>query len=1076
MRMKSGIFIFVSLLVLISTVAANIPDTSTMVPNNEWVIANGADQVGITVTALNATSGTVVKNALVQFAVDDPVYGFVSPISGSTDDSGRANSTFKVNKTSGMANITAKITSDGYSVIKYIHVNIDHDTPYYVDFSYPLSASVGSVVPFNISMTDRWGNRIDNRKGNHIISLHIHGPAPDDCNFVGYGHDTSYSLDPNGNLSVNVKMTTSGGPNNILLDTYGSIPDKLEWITAETTGIPFSMVQSISPSGTPPALPADGVKYFTIIYTLFDRYGNPTNGQWVWVNTSVAGENTKFQSNNLGQILVEYGPRSSIGLINITATTLGNTSVSLSQTVEFMNTGAEIVALTGNPSTLASRDVPPSNQSSDIIATVADHAGNPVEGELVTFALANISYDAPYNVTANPSLLTASAITDIYGNAKVKFFPGNFTTLGNPGYNDTATGHCNVIATWNGTIKMVPMTWKNYPYISITTSVSPYTIGINQTINVSIGLKGDGWALGPRPADVVIVTNLAGGVGGAERLTQTKLGERAFVDSATSNVFISLVSIGNNPTYPSGQSGNGGSGPFASANALALWNQQKIDGLPHFQPYEGAPMDKCLWDPALWNSPSRSTPNATICSANTYNYFNPSSDAKLEMDFIEASSDSNKNLLKNTIQNFNDFGGTNYAAGINMALNQFDKVKDNGHVKALIIMGDGITMVAPTAPGATDSYWPSDWYPRASLGCFDESDSAKIATWKAANLAKSEGIMVFVLGYPTKGSDNIDRIDNGTINGMVSPGLYYFVPDANDMRHYFDVIYGEIREEAGVNTMMNVDFNSINVTGNSTPGSAVYDYIYNPTSSTKIGYQDGHTNVTNQSADWAADNKLDFNIGTIKINQQWNATFQLKVKKSGIIEVFGRNSTVSFNGLTDTLNLPQIFITVIPDLNQTEIGVKRITVDNLAVTEPGEITSFLPVKWNTSYTGNKTLFEQVYYSINNGPWVQFDTKTYTYPYPPQMAINTQYTDYAQLDVKKLPPGGYKIKVYATSSDAPDAAAETGPKSVGGTGKVFIKLEAPPFDFSNQKSERGFLPQFLAQKTQDPFGILQNWGV
>jgi len=72
---------------------------------------------------------------------------------------------------------------------------------------------------------------------------------------------------------------------------------------------------------------------------------------------------------------------------------------------------------------------------------------------------------------------------------------------------------CNIIATWNGTTKTVPVTWKNYPYLSVSTSVEPLVIGVNQTVNVTIGLKGDGWALGPRPADVVIVTNLAGGVG-----------------------------------------------------------------------------------------------------------------------------------------------------------------------------------------------------------------------------------------------------------------------------------------------------------------------------------------------------------------------------------------------------------------------------------------------------------------------------------------------------------------------------------------------------------------------------------
>ena len=626
----------------------------------------------------------------------------------------------------------------------------------------------------------------------------------------------------------------------------------------------------------------------------------------------------------------------------------------------------------------------------------------------------------------------------MYGNAKVIFRPGNFTTIGNSGYNGTATGHCNVMASWNGTSKTVPVTWKNYPYISVTTEVNPYTVGINQTVNISITLKGDGWALGPRPTDIVIVTNLAGGVGGADRLAQTKVGEKAFIDTAESGFFISLVSIGNNPTYPSAQSGHGGAGPFASANAISLWNQQQLDGQPHFQPYEGAPMDKCLWNPALWNTPSRSMPNATICPGTAYNYFNPSSDARLEMDFIEASSAANKALLKDKVQNFNDFGGTNYAGGINMALKQFDKVEGNGHKKALIIMGDGITMVAPTAPGATDSYWPSDWYPRASLGCFDESDSAKIAAWKAADLAKSRGIEVFVLGYPSYG-----QIDNQTINGMVSPGRYYFVPNPDDMRHYFDVIYGEIREEAGVNTLMSVDFQSINVTGVSTPGSEVYDYIYHPNVSTKIGWQDGQTNVTNQTADWAADNKLNFTIGTIKIRQQWNATFQLKVKKSGIIDIFGKNSSVTFNGLTNPLILPQTFITVVPDLNVTEIGAKKITLQNLTITEPGEITAFLPVAWDSTYTGNKTLTEQVLYSMNNGPWVLFDTKTHLYPHGPELMLPTQYTDYASLDVKKLPPGGYKIRVYATSPDAPDAMAETNLKTVGGKGKIFIKLEAPP---------------------------------
>ena len=98
--------------------------------------------------------------------------------------------------------------------------------------------------------------------------------------------------------------------------------------------------------------------------------------------------------------------------------------------------------------------------------------------------------------------------------------------------------------------------------------------------------------------------------------------------------------------------------------------------------------------------------------------------------------------------------------------------------------------------------------------------------------------------------------------------------------------------------------------------------------------------------------------------------------------------------------------------------------------------------WNTSYTGNKTITERLYYSADNGPWVLFNTITHRYPYAPDIISATEYVDYAQLDVRKLPPGGYKIKVYATASDAPDDEIMTDATKVGGAGKTYIKLEAP----------------------------------
>jgi hypothetical protein len=473
------------LLLLVGTVAAaGIPDTVTITTNKPWIIANNVDQSTITVTVTNTTMGYsgAVEGVIVNLAVD-PLYGTMSPIQVTTNISGMASSTFKVKTKSGAAQINATINATlSDSTIQ----NIDHNSAYFADFSYPINGTVASEVPFNVSITDQYRNTVDNRRGNHIINLHVHGPAPDDCGFneSGYTHDVTRILDANGTASVNVKLTSHIGDNNIAMDAYQSIPNQLEWISAEAIGKPFSMTQVYSPSGSPPTLPADGVRYFTIIYNLFDEYGNPTNKQFIWVNTSIPGEEKQFLSNNMGQVTVQYGPRSTIGEIDITATAVANSTVTTGpQRVIFKNTGAAIISLTGNPATMPSHDVPPSTLVSNIIATVADESGNAVNETNVTFTLANETYEGTYNVTAPPRLSSPYSITDKYGQAVVQFTPGSFTTVGNTLFNASATGHCNVIATWNGTQKIVPLTWKNYPFLSVTTSTDPKTVEINKIVN-----------------------------------------------------------------------------------------------------------------------------------------------------------------------------------------------------------------------------------------------------------------------------------------------------------------------------------------------------------------------------------------------------------------------------------------------------------------------------------------------------------------------------------------------------------------------------------------------------------------
>ncbi len=303
MRAYASILLIMSFMFLVGSVAAvGIPDTIIVTTNKPWIIANNVDQSTITIKVTNTTTDPgPVPNVTINLPVINPLYGTLGPLTVTTDSNGVASSTFQVKSKSGAVQITAIIPALALS--NSTIQNIDHDTPYFSYFSHPLSGTVATDVPFNVSTTDFWGNPIDNRRGNHTISLHVNGPSPDDCYFVGYGNSIpNLPLDSNGNQSVTVRLTTKIGPNCIRMDAFGSIPDRLEWINADTTGIPFSISQAFTPSGSPPSLPADGMSKFTIIYTLLDCYGNPTNGQWVRINTTIAGEEYDFKSNNQGQI------------------------------------------------------------------------------------------------------------------------------------------------------------------------------------------------------------------------------------------------------------------------------------------------------------------------------------------------------------------------------------------------------------------------------------------------------------------------------------------------------------------------------------------------------------------------------------------------------------------------------------------------------------------------------------------------------------------------------------------------------------------------------------------------------
>ena len=553
MRANAGIFIIICLLFLVGTVGAvGIPDTiSTPTSDKSYVAAGSDDQATITAIVSNTTPGFagLVTGAKVEFTVLDPSFGTFSPTTATTDENGKATSLFKPNKKSGFAGIRANVT--GTTIFKPTIQKIDHNKAYFAVFSHPLEGEVNTTVPLAISFTDYYGNPIDqviNTNQNHTISLHVYGPPPDDCNFVGYGHEIlNQVLDPHGNVTVQVKLTSGVGPNSVTMDQFELIPPPSQRIITAISSDVSSIKSSFNPL-SPPGVPADGNSSFTITYNLYDKYRNPAGQQLVLVNTSF-GENSTFKTDNLGQIVVEYGKKIDPQFITINATSATNRFVNISDKVEFTSIAATNMVLSANPEVMVSRDKKPATQS-NITATLTTIMGGVPEVQTVTFSLGTEQYPGgPYNVTNRSSfsstsvVTTTTATTDENGDATVAFYPGSFSTKPQDfHYSDAATGQVTVTATWNNSgttvTKNILIKWKNYPYLSAKTSLNPDKIKVNDTVDVTVVLSADGWALQPIPVDVVMAIDKSGSmannnIGGITRMQAAKNAAIVFVNNMT---------------------------------------------------------------------------------------------------------------------------------------------------------------------------------------------------------------------------------------------------------------------------------------------------------------------------------------------------------------------------------------------------------------------------------------------------------------------------------------------------------------------------------------------------------------
>jgi hypothetical protein len=1088
--------LIIGFILLIGIASAVMPTKVTITSSadsdshNGWLVANGSDQTTITIKVENNSlilppptlEPVYLANVIVSI---DPMYGSMTNTHLVTNLMGEATTVLWTNKTPTdtlMLNVTASNVEGQTSETKII--KIDHDQAYNAYFTYKDEVVVDQTTPFVITLKDRWGNTVDNKNPTkiHTVKFHIY-PPPGGMGTgglknatTGYISAISDNTDSTGNISLTVKVDTVAGENNIWMERMESIPDKYPFIVGITQAPPYSISSVVTPMGDP-GIPADTSSVFTIIYTIRDRFGNPSGNQSVSIFTSANESMGHLISNSMGQIWITYGPKAVTGEFNITAIAIENTTVHCFDIVKFYSSDPTSMVLTANPQMMPSRDVPGS-EPAQIIAKVMDIMGNPVENETVSFTIPG--YTNTTILTKRPSfssstfLATTSETTDVDGNAIVSFYAGEFPISGSK-YSANATGTATIIATWEGNSMPITVTFKNYPYLRVETSVIPPVVNVSGTFDVDIKLIGDGWKLQSKDIDVFLVFDKSGSMGSDSptRISQAKTATTTFIDQLTSRDLVGLVSFSSSTTTDKVLTNDFASvkttiNSLTASGSTQLRNAiyKAIDNLA-VDGREGAVKAVIIMTDGNWNSHGTPLGHGTGWPSNNSDY-----------------TFSGSNLEPDNYRYYDGLGGTltSYESCVlTGGCAVYSTTVCDNYANSCDTCAPGYTRNAGKCCNAAGTCkWPSQKPTWCSVKHCDEwacdvPQTSCVNKYKCTDgefteqnmsiYAQDKGVRLYTISFAS-------TLDSDAVTGLQvmadsSGGFYQHAPTGADLQNIYLQIAGELRILAGVNTQMNLSFANVNVTYNnvttSMEGKNVFNYIYQSGESTWVtswnqtenplpdqvpkpptppytdvlpnsGSYTTYPYSFNQIDEWLSSSALQFNAGNITINQTWETKFRFRVNASGNIDIFGPGSKIIFNNGESELELPHTYISAVPNLTNMGVNATTLDISNLKTTNSGVIRDFISLEWQIRYDGNQTVTERISYSIDGGnTWVLFDTNLVT---------RDTIIDYSNLDIRLLPPGIYWIRVDASAPDAPNdrEVIEGSGIIVGTAGRSYIKLE------------------------------------